>query len=169
VTELTRNLNSEKGGVVEKEIVITRSFRAPRELLFRAWSDPELIKQWWGPAGFSNTDCKVDLRVGGKFYLQMCAPDGSVYPCHGSFLEIVEPEKIVYAGQAEEGHPCGSGLPPRSVVTVTFEEHGEETLLTLHTLFESVERLVDANENRYSISWGEGLERLNDTLAGSSK
>lgn len=143
-----------------REIIITRTFNAPRELVWKAWTDPQHIMQWWGPKGFSNSSCEADLRVGGKFLLHMCAPDGNTYPCTGIYREIVEPERIVYDSEADESHPCGAGLPPRSRVTVTFTEHGNKTTLTLHTRFESVARKDAANQAGYSVSWGEALERL---------
>jgi uncharacterized protein YndB with AHSA1/START domain len=142
------------------ELVITRVFGAPRALVWKAWSDPKHVKHWWGPAGFSNSSCEMDFRVGGRFQLQMCAPDGTAYPCTGTFREIVEPERIVFAGEAEEGHPCGAGLPPRALVTVSFAERDGRTTLTLHTRFESVERREAALAAGYGASWAACLERL---------
>jgi uncharacterized protein YndB with AHSA1/START domain len=148
----------------ENELLITRTFDAPRELVWRAWTDPALITQWWGPGGYSVPFCTLDFRVGGLFHLHMCGPDGMTYPCRGTYQEIVEPERIVYSGEGEEGHPCGGGLPPRSVVTITFTDQGRKTLLTLHTLFESALRLDAANQNGYSMSWGMCLERLGEYI-----
>lgn len=148
----------------ENELIITRSFSAPREKVWEAWTDPGQVGQWWGPRGFSVPFCALELRVGGSFRLNMCGPDGNSYPCKGTYKEIVAPERIVYLGEADEAHPCGGGLPPRSVVTITFTEQGGKTLLTLHTLFESVARLDAANDNGYSVSWGMCLERLGEYI-----
>ena len=148
----------------DREIVISRVFDAPRELVWQAWTDPQHIMQWWGPKGFNNSSCEMELRVGGTFHLNMCAPDGNTYPCKGIFREIVEPERIVYDSEADESHPCGAGLPPRSVVTVTFSEHGDKTTLTLHTRFENEARRDAANQAGFSSSWGECLGRLEDFL-----
>lgn len=147
-----------------REIVITRTFNAPRALVWKVWTEPQHIMQWRGPKGFSNSSCESDLRVGGAFLLNMCAPDGNTYPCQGVFREIVEPERIVYDSTADESHPCGAGLPPRSVVTVTFAEHDGKTTLTLHTRFETEARRDAANAAGYSTSWGESLEKLKDFL-----
>lgn len=146
------------------ELVIARTFNAPRALVWKAWTDPQHIMQWRGPKGFSNSSCESDLRVGGAFRLDMCAPDGTIYPCKGIFREIVEPERIVYDSSADESHPCGAGLPPRSVVTVTFVEYDGKTTLTLHTRFETEARRDAANAAGYSTSWGESLEKLKDFL-----
>lgn len=145
---------------LDTEIVLSRTFNAPRALVWKAWTDPQHIMQWWGPKGFNNSSCASDLRVGGTFHLNMCGPDGNTYPCKGIFREIVEPERLVYDSEANEGHPCGAGLPPRSLVTITLTERNNQTTLTLHTRFESVARKEAANAAGYSVSWGEALERL---------
>lgn len=142
------------------ELTLTRTFDAPRTLVWAAWTRPEHIMQWWGPAGFNNETCVSDLKVGGRFRLEMRAPDGNVYPCVGTFREIVEFERIVYDGEAAEGHPCGAGIPPRAVVTVSFAASGDKTQLTLHTRFASAERKQAAAAARFVISWEEALERL---------
>jgi uncharacterized protein YndB with AHSA1/START domain len=142
------------------ELVITRTFDAPRALVWQAWTDPKHIMQWWGPAGFNNEACESDLRVGGRFQLAMRAPDGNVYPCIGTFREIVNHERIVYDGEATEGHPCGAGIPPRAVVTISFAEQQGKTRLTLHTRFASVERKEAAAAARFVVSWEEALGRL---------
>ncbi len=146
------------------EIVITRTFDAPRALVWKAWTDPKHIMQWWGPNGFSNASCESDLRVGGSFHLNMRAPDGNTYPCQGIYREIEEPERIVYDSEADESHPCGAGLPPRSVVTVTFAERVGKTTLTLHTRFENVAHKDAANEAGYSVGWEAALQRLAEHL-----
>lgn len=152
------------GITTDREIVISRTFDAPRELVWKAWTDPSHVMQWWGPKGFSNAACEIDLQVGGAFHLSMCAPDGNSYPCKGIYREIKEPERIVYASEADESHPCGAGLPPRSLVTITFAEHAGKTTLTIHTRFETASRREAANQAGFSSSWSEALERLADAL-----
>ncbi len=142
------------------ELVITHNFNAPRALVWQAWTDPRHVMQWWGPKGFANSSCVIDLRAGGEFNLLMCGPDGNTYPCKGIFREISEPMRIVYDSTANEGHPCGAGLPPRARVTITFAEYGSETTITLHTIFESAVHKDAANQAGYCISWDEALGRL---------
>lgn len=142
------------------ELTITHTFDAPRTLVWQAWTDPQHIMQWWGPQGFTNETCVSDLKVGGRFHLEMRAPDGNVYPCIGIFREIVKHERIVYDGEAAEGHPCGAGIPPRAVVTVSFSEQNGNTRLTLHTRFASVGHKEAATAARFVISWEEAMARL---------
>ena len=150
------------------DLVITRTFAAPRALLWRAWTDPEHIRSWWGPrehpaaapTGAPPIRCEVDLRVGGAFRLDVCGPDGGLYPCRGRFREIVEPERLVFDGEAGEGHPCGAGLPPRAVVTVTFTEVAGGTRLTHHTRFASADGRDAAVHAGYDTGWKTSLDRL---------
>lgn len=148
------------------ELLITRTFDAPQWLVWQAWTDPRHIMQWWGPSGFNNETCESDLRVGGRFRLEMRAPDGNVYPCIGTFLEIVVSERIVYEGEAADGHPCGAGIPPRATVTVSFADQAGKTRLTLHTRFASAERKQAAADARFVVSWNEALDRLAEVLRG---
>ncbi len=85
-----------KNTVNETErMVVTRVFDAPRELVWKAWTDPNYVKQWWGPKGFTAPFCRMDFRVGGKFLFCMKAPDGQEYWNGGEYHEIVPLEKIV--------------------------------------------------------------------------
>lgn len=148
--------------VTDQEITITRLFNAPRELVWKVWTDPYHLQRWWEPHGFVNTDCAIQLQVGGVMRLNMHAPDGKVYPCQGTFREITAPERLVYDGDPTAAHACGAGLPPSATVTITFTEQGDQTLLTLHTRFASTERLQAAAEAGFVIGWETTLERLAD-------
>ena len=146
----------------DQEITITRLFNAPRELVWKVWTDPYHLQRWWGPHGFVNTDCAIQLQVGGVMHLNMHAPDGKVYPCQGTFREIIAPERLVYDGDPTAEHACGAGLPPNATVTITFAERGDQTLLTLHTRFAAAERLQAAAEAGFVIGWEATLETLVD-------
>jgi uncharacterized protein YndB with AHSA1/START domain len=126
----------------DMELVITRVFDTPRELVFKAWTEPERLKRWWGPKGFSTPYCKIDLRPGGVFFYCMRSPDGLDVWVKGVFREIVVPERIVLtdAFADAEGNvvpPTHYGMSPEwpleTLLTVTFEEHagGKKTKLTL--------------------------------------
>lgn len=149
------------------ELILTRTYAAPIALLWRAWTDPAHIARWWGPQGFGGDGCKVELRAGGAFDLILTAPDGVRYPCRGTFVEVVAEQRLVFDGEATEGHPCGAGLPPRARVTVTFTSQGEHTLLTHHTRFVDKACLTAASEAGYRQGWEDSLTRLADLCSTS--
>lgn len=78
-----------------ERMVVTRVFDAPRELVWKAWTDPKYVQQWWGPKGFTSPFCRMDFRVGGKFLYCMKSPDGQEFWNGGEYHEIVPFEKIV--------------------------------------------------------------------------
>jgi len=161
-------MNESKNAVtspIDREILITRVFDAPRELVFAAWTDPQRVAQWWGPKGYSSFACEIDLRVGGVFSLRMQGPDGVVYPCTGVFREVVKPERIVYTGPSEKNHPCGAGLPPNAIVTVNFVEHDRKTTLTIHARLESAADRDAAVDAGFVPGWDSTLERLAELLS----
>jgi len=143
--------------VAEKEVVITRVFDAPRELVFRAWTDPKLMAQWWGPKGFTNPVCELDARVGGAWHIVMRAPDGTEYPCGGVYREVVKPERLVFTNIAtdKEGNPILDGL-----TSVTFAEHAGKTKLTLQTRAAAVVAYAAAYLAGMETGWTQSLERL---------
>src|SRR5690349_21180875 len=81
----------------DRELVVTRDFDAPRELVWEAWTNPQHIAQWWGPRGFTNSVLRMDVRPGGVFELIMHGPDGTDYPNFIEFIEVVRPERLTYA------------------------------------------------------------------------
>jgi uncharacterized protein YndB with AHSA1/START domain len=139
------------------DIVTTRVMDAPRARVFRAWADPLLLAQWWGPKGFSNTFHKFAFEPGGAWKFTMHGPDGTDYHNESEFVEMVAPERIVL-----------DHLKPmhRFRVTATFDEAGEgKTTLTFRMTFDTAEEcervkhfVVDANEQNF--------DRLEAVLAG---
>jgi uncharacterized protein YndB with AHSA1/START domain len=125
---------SERTTNLLENLVITRIFDAPRELVWKAWTNPEYVMKWWGPESFTLSACKIDLRVGGQYLYGMKAPDGTVYWLGGEFEVIDEPEKIVsslfYANEHGKIPPADpNDVEVRDVVT--FEEYGNgQTKLT---------------------------------------
>jgi uncharacterized protein YndB with AHSA1/START domain len=115
-------------------IIGTRVLDAPRELVWQVWTDPKHLAQWWGPDGFRTTTSAYDLRPGGVWRFVMHGPDGRDYQNRVTFDEIVKPERLVYH------HGGGDDVEPvlfRS--TVTFEDLGGKTRVTLRGVFPSVE------------------------------
>lgn len=114
----------------DREIKVERLFDAPRDLVFKAWSDPEHLIKWWGPRGFTNTFHTFNMTPGGIWKYVMHGPDGTDYDNLISFIEVVVPEKLVYHhGSGKENDPF------HFHVTVTFEDHGHQTLLTMKSVF----------------------------------
>jgi uncharacterized protein YndB with AHSA1/START domain len=144
----------------DREIVFCRLLDAPRALVWKAWTDPAHIANWWGGPDFTIAACTIQLRIGGAFRLAMQAADGAVYPCRGTFREIVPGERIVYDGEPDDRSACGAGLPPGARVTVTFEDAGRRTRLTVHTRFTTGAAKLAAHEAGYAAGWAESLERL---------
>src|SRR5882672_2745830 len=121
------SLRSSQLDTTDREITATRIFDAPRELVFEAWTDPKHIAQWWGPNGFTNTIHSMDVRPGGEWDFIMHGPDGTNYKNKNVYLEVVRPERLVYDHATWPVHR----------VTVTFDDLGEKTRLTMQMLFES--------------------------------
>ena len=120
----------------ERTLVITRILDAPRNLVFKAWTDPEHLVHWLGPQGFTGTIVRMDVRPGGAYRFHMRSPEGTDHWRRGVYHEVVEPERLVftYAWEDAESNPGHETL-----VTVTFVELGGKTKLTLRqAVFESV-------------------------------
>jgi uncharacterized protein YndB with AHSA1/START domain len=146
-------------GTADREIVITRTLDAPRELVFDAWTDPDTMGDWWGPRGFTTTTSERDVRPGGAWRFVMHAPNGVDYPNEIIYTEIARPERLRYA------HGAGGGKAEFQV-TVTFEERGGGTVLTLRSLFPSAEER-DAKVAFGAVAGGnQTLDRLEKYLAG---
>ena len=111
----------------DRELVFPRVLNAPRNRVFKAWTDPKHVAPWWGPHGFTNPVCELDARPGGAIRIHMRGPDGTVYPMTGVYQEIVEPERLVFTSAAldKEGNPLFEVLN-----TVTFAEQGGKTTQT---------------------------------------
>lgn len=122
-----------------REIVITRLFDAPRERLWKAWTEPEHIARWWGPPGFDTVVEQHELRPGGGLRYVMTDPDGTRYPIRGRFREIVPNERLVHSLDFAEDFPPmdHATLPGGLLVTVTFDETPLGTRLTARLLAES--------------------------------
>jgi len=116
----------------DRELVFTRLFDAPRELLFEVWTEPKHLAQWWGPRGFTTTSIEMDARPGGAWRLVMHGPDGLDYKNKIVYLEVVKPKRLVYKHAGEE-----KDEPVKFQVTVTFEEVGDKTRLTMRMVFET--------------------------------
>jgi len=141
----------------ERELTITRIFNAPREIVFKAWTDPKELAKWWGPKTFTNPVCEVDLQPDGVLRIVMRAPDGGEYPMQGIFREIVPPSRLVFTNIAldKDGHHIIEGL-----TSVTFADDGGKTKLTLQTRGVAVVDYAAAYLQGMEAGWTQSLEKL---------
>ena len=146
----------------EREIVVTRTINGPARIVFEAFANAELFKQWWVPKSFglSLLSCELDVRVGGTYRLVFSHSGSEPMAFFGRYIEVTPHSRLVWTN--EEGEDGGA------VTTVTFEEEGGKTLLVMHDLYPSKEAL-DASGNTDGM--GETLEQLDElvvTLVASS-
>jgi uncharacterized protein YndB with AHSA1/START domain len=140
----------------ERDLVITRLLDAPRDLVFQAWTRPDHLVRWWGPAGFTLTACEVDFRVGGAWRTCLRSPDGRDFWLRGIYRRIVAPERLDFS--CEVGDENGN-LRAEELISVLLGEQGGKTKLTLHIRFgwlaADVETLAPMEA-----SWSQSLDRL---------
>jgi uncharacterized protein YndB with AHSA1/START domain len=174
-----RTINNADVEIQDKELVITRIFDAPAELVFKVWTEPEHIKNWWGPKPFTAPRCEVDLRPGGEYVYVMRSPDGQEFPVQGTFKEIEKNKKLVYTDDMYKQADfwkmmIGGKVGPdvdfpalQLIVTVTFEDQGDKTKFTLTTRFVSND-LRDAMVGmQMAEGWTSSLEKFAEELTKS--
>ena len=150
-----------------REVTLTRTFDAPRELVFRMWTDPVHIAKWWGPHGFTNPVCELDVRPGGALLIHMQGPDGVVYPMKGVFQEVVVPERLVFTDSALEDDAGCAGL--EGITTVTFTEHDGKTTITVEAVIFNATPAAAAALAGMEEGWSQSLERLAALVAMASE
>jgi len=164
----------------DRDFVLTRTFDAPRERVFAAWTDPKQMAQWWGPRGYDNPVCSMDVRPGGRYRIVMRSPEGAEYPIVGEFVEIMRPSRIVMTMDAREhlkeffdqldavrpASEKGRGFRP--LTTVLFDEHFGKTTVAVIQTFETPAD-VDANRKLGAEEgWGQSFEKLDAELMRGS-
>ena len=150
--------NSSALNQASPDLVISRDIDAPRNLVFEAWINPKHLAKWWGPEGFSNPRCELDVRPGGAIRIDMRGPDGTIYFIGGFYQEIVELEKLVFSSSPLDGleHPLLDVLH-----TITFVDRGPKTRLTVQTqVLRSTDESIPYLEGMEE-GWKQSLERLN--------
>lgn len=143
------------------ELVLERTFDAPRTLVFDAWTDPKHLARWWGPSGFTNPRCEVDARPGGAIRIDMRGPDGTVYPMTGTFTEVVRPERLAFTAVAydSEGNSVLEDL-----TTVTFEERGGRTTIRIEARVLRVSGIGAEYVKGMAEGWSQSVDRLEDLV-----
>ena len=142
---------------VPSELHLRRFFAAPRQMVFDAWTKPEMVKEWWGPKGFTNPVCKLDARGGGEIRIHMQAPNGTVYPMTGRFIEFYPPYRFHFTS----GPVDKNGQPILETWTsVFFEEKngGTEVVVDVHVTKSTPEAVGPLKGMREG--WNQMMDRL---------
>ena len=165
-TQSLQCLDDVLSGAVDRQLVMMRMIDAPREVVFRAWTDPQQLPAWWGPSGFTLTIEEIDVRPGGTWRFTMHGPDGVDYPNVVVYEQIDEPRRLVYrhsgAGEAAEDPPFRS--------TVTFGDFAGQTALTLRGVFETPAARDLVEEKYHAVEGGnETLDRLAKHVASGQE
>jgi uncharacterized protein YndB with AHSA1/START domain len=145
----------------ERTIVLKRVFDAPRALIWKMWTDPVHLAQWFGPAIFTNHKVKVDLRVGGALELTMRGPDGAEHPMKCEFREIVTGRKLAFINNAydESDNKLIDGF-----TTVTFEDQGAKTKLTLEMTAKGVAEVTKFMLGGMAEGWIQSFDKMASCL-----
>ena len=155
----------------KRELVITRILDAPRELVWKAWTEPELMMKWWGPKTFTTPSIKLDLRVGGEYLSCMRSAEGKDYWSKGTYKEIVPGQRLVLTDSFADDkgnivpatyYGMSPEFPLESVVTVTFDENDGRTKLTLR--YDDVSSIPESDLSDMQQGWNEMLDKLADFL-----
>lgn len=150
---------------VPSELHLKRVFAAPRELVFAAWTKPEMLAQWWGPKGFTNPVCEVDACGGGAFRIHMQAPDGTVYPMTGRFVEFYPPYRFHFTVSPLDKD--GNALCENwNSVFFAEVEGGTEVILDVHVMNFRPE--FAPNLKGMPAGWSSSLDRLGELLKSAS-
>ena len=138
----------------ERELVLTRTFDAPRPVVYRAWVEIGQVQEWWGPQGFTVVSCQMDVRPGGKWRKEIQSPEGKVFLRYGVYHDVVEPERLVFTYVTDD---IGGARDHETTVTVLFAEAGKyRTRLTLwQTGFDTAESAAS-----HTGGWTSTMERF---------
>jgi uncharacterized protein YndB with AHSA1/START domain len=144
--------------ISDHELVATRSFNAPARLVFKAWTTPEMVMQWWTPKSFGITflSCEIDARTGGSYRFVFSHPDfDQPMVFFGRYIEVIPPTRIVWTNEEEADG---------AVTTVTFDEKDGQTRVKVHDLYPSKEALDAAIASGSTGAWPEQFEELDALL-----
>ena len=144
------------------ELVATRTFDAPRELVFAAWTDAEHFPNWFCPPGFTTVLCEIDLRVGGGYRIHWQDGKGTIYPNKAVYHEIDAPKLLKYSDTWDDDRPENEEV----VVTVTFEDLGGRTRMVSRSLFQNHDHLERTRAMGVEAGWAMFLDRLDTYVAG---
>jgi uncharacterized protein YndB with AHSA1/START domain len=142
----------------DRELVLTRIIDAPREKLFRAWTDPELLKQWFAPLPYTTPTAELDVRPGGANRIVMRGPDGIDLPNRGVYLEVVRNERLVFTDAYTEA--WAPSEKPFMTVVLTFEDEGGKTRYTARVRHWTVADREAHEKMGFHQGWGQCADQL---------
>jgi uncharacterized protein YndB with AHSA1/START domain len=142
----------------DRELLLTRLIDAPREKLFRAWTDPELLKQWFAPLPWTTPKAELDVRPGGANLVVMRGPDGNEFPNRGVYLEIVPNERLVFTDAYSEAWQPSE--KPFMTVILTFEDEGGKTRYTARVRHWTVADREAHEKMGFHAGWGICADQL---------
>jgi uncharacterized protein YndB with AHSA1/START domain len=155
--------------------ILTREIDAPRELVWRAWTECEHLMHWWGPAGFTMRQCTIEVRPGGLFHYRMTGPDGQEMWGRWVIREATRPERLVFVNSFSDDQanivpvPFADDWPAEILSTVTFSERGGRTRLEMHGIAinatEAQRKTFADNFDSMHSGWGGSLDQLAEHLA----
>jgi uncharacterized protein YndB with AHSA1/START domain len=143
----------------DHELVLTRLIDAPRAKLFRCWTEPKLLQQWFAPAPYTTPVAEVDLRVGGASNMVMRSPDGHEIPCPGTYLEIVPDRKLVFT-DAYTGDWVPKNGKPFMTAIITFDDEDGKTRYTARVRHWSADDKKTHEDMGFHSGWGQCADQL---------
>jgi uncharacterized protein YndB with AHSA1/START domain len=144
--------------VEERELVLTRLIDAPREKLFRAWTEPELLRQWFAPLPYTTPTAELDVRPGGSSLIVMRAPDGADTPLTGVYLEVISNERLVFTNAYTKAWEPSD--KPFMTVILTFEDEGGKTRYTARARHWTVADREAHEKMGFHQGWGKCADQL---------
>jgi uncharacterized protein YndB with AHSA1/START domain len=146
----------------ERQIEVSRTFEAPLELLWEAWTEPEHFMKWYGPKGFTTPTCEIDLREGGRHLWSMLSPDGRQMYFTGIFKEVVPMERLVFTDSMSDAEGnvmgMGEGMPESMDVTVTFVHTAGKTTVTVSHMG------YGPGAEQAGMGWEQAFDKLTEVL-----
>ncbi len=141
-------------------IIIRRRFDAPRELVYRIWTDPSYVAQWWGIDGAVSTVRALDVRPGGRWEIDMRTTEGDTYANAGVYSEVIANERLVYVDDPDLDRTSNDFAPPAGTYTTTFVSDGDATVVTIQARFGSAAERDRVRQSGMIEGIGQGLNRL---------
>jgi uncharacterized protein YndB with AHSA1/START domain len=166
---------ADRGKEEDEGMTITREFNAPRQMVWRAWTEPDLYTKWWGPAGFTSPACKIDLRVGGKYLCCMRSPDGKDYWTTGTYREIAPPSLLIMTSSFadERGnivpasyYDMSADIALETVVTVRLQEIDDKKRTKLILTHAGIAKMSALERSSMEQGWNESLDKMEAALGG---